>query len=87
MAAVTIPHPMAIAFLPFFPESLFFSERFSWPALIGGWAVYVILSILLLRTADTLRYLAWMGVLCVILVLNICGCSYSFHHARIGHAI
>ena len=83
-ALITLPSPTAIALLPYFPAGLFFLTGPSQQVLVPvAWAVYLTLSIWLLRTADMPRYRALLTALCVLLIVNVAGCYHIFANTHI----
>ncbi len=72
---IVFPAPMGVVFLPQFAAGLFVFLP-NGPALVIGWATYLILTVLLLRSRSRARYRMLLVVLCVLFAVNIAGCKH-----------
>lgn len=88
-ALIVFPNPIAVAFLPFFPEGLFFFVyvKGSIVALLLGWATYLALVLFLLMTGTARKSVFVFVVLCACLAVNVGGCKYIADNMRLPHSI
>jgi hypothetical protein len=70
--------PLLPLFVPFFPDGLFYpvlgSARGAELRLPLGWATYIVLSVILLRTRTRSRYVKLWTLFVALLLLNAYGC-------------
>ena len=89
-AATVEADPASVPLLLFcwmFPMGLaapFDSSVVSLSALIGGWALYIALSVHGLKQRQALRYFRVYAILVALLILNVAGCRYEQTHMHIG---
>jgi hypothetical protein len=70
--------------LPFFPAGLFFFTDLGTSSVWLGWAVYTGISVMLLRTRNTQRYLWLLAMFCVMLSVNAYGCGFKSGHLNLN---